>query len=149
MKCGVYLVRVKGTDFYKIGNSEDVQRRFKGLQGANPFELELLHVWERRPYRESIFDQHGRAGRCRLEKYLHSLMEPHQVRPNSEWFTLSDSDVLSLQQAVAEYKTRPATHHPKSVWDTREIDFSKGKPSHMRIATWLRLLGDYRSMTTS
>jgi Meiotically up-regulated gene 113 len=142
MSCGVYLIRASGTDFYKIGNSLDVQKRFRSLQGMNPLELELIHVWECRPRREGVFDKYGRAGRCKLEKYLHTLMEPYRVRANNEWFKFSDAEVAELHEAVVRYKSPPRKSPVLGA-----IDLNGTKPKGMRISKWLQLLWQHKMNT--
>ena len=41
----VYLFRIVGTDFYKIGISGNVSGRLEDLQQGMPFDMEVVCVW--------------------------------------------------------------------------------------------------------
>ena len=40
----VYIIRMKGTEFIKIGYSANVEQRIKQLQCGNPIDLEVEHI---------------------------------------------------------------------------------------------------------
>jgi hypothetical protein len=71
----IYLVRMKGTQFYKIGITCNLQRRIIALQNANPFELELLVKI---------------PGNTALEYALHKRMAHNWVR--GEWFSFDSPE---------------------------------------------------------
>lgn len=72
----VYLY--KAEDYYKIGRSNNVERRDKEIKLQLPFKVELIHTIE-------TYDP------PKIEKYWHSHFKSKRL--NGEWFQLSNSDV--------------------------------------------------------
>lgn len=72
----VYLIKAKGTDFYKIGVATDKVRRLATLQNGSP--LELVYVVTK------VTDK-ARD----LEQSLHAELKTYNVR--GEWFELNPS----------------------------------------------------------
>jgi TetR/AcrR family fatty acid metabolism transcriptional regulator len=81
----VYLLR--GGDYYKIGRSEDVDKRIIQLASQLPFELELVHVIET----DDVF---------LVEKLL--LERFASKRTRGEWFALDDGDVAWIKARVED-----------------------------------------------
>ncbi len=73
----VYLY--KGEGFYKIGRSNNVERRDREIKLQLPFKVELIHTIET-------------SDPPRTEKYWHNHFKSKRL--NGEWFQLSNSDVL-------------------------------------------------------
>ena len=86
----VYLVRLLGQPFYKIGQSRDPEKRRAGLSsGAGPGQdFELVHYFEA--------DDSDAA-----EKWLHSHFD--DCRVEYEFFRLDDKDVVFVQ-AIDRYE---------------------------------------------
>jgi len=73
-----FVYVIKCNDFYKIGRTNNVQKRLSGMQTGNPYELELiLSIKTNSPFT--------------LETSLHTKFKDKLIR--GEWFKLSDKDL--------------------------------------------------------
>lgn len=69
----IYLVRMAGTDYYKIGYTEnDPRRRINEIQVGNPSGLQVEAFW---------------LGEIADEQTLHRIL--HRFRRHGEWFELT------------------------------------------------------------
>lgn len=78
----VYLLRTQG-DYYKVGIANDVAKRIKTLQTANPERIELVA--------------------CRLvdlaeilERRIHSMLQEFAATGGKEWFKLTPAHALKV-----------------------------------------------------
>lgn len=86
-QCFVYAIRDKGNDRYKIGHTDNIQRRIKQLQTGNSEPLEIIY------YRR--FDN------CiKVETTLHQIFSAYRKR--GEWFSLSRQSKEILQMIFTQ-----------------------------------------------
>jgi predicted GIY-YIG superfamily endonuclease len=72
----VYLIQAEGTSFYKIGRTENIQKRIEALsQQQSPFELKLV---------DYFFSQQA----SKDERILHAQLHSRKIR--GEWFNLPE-----------------------------------------------------------
>lgn len=93
----VYLIRLEGTDVYKIGFSKNPKNRIKGLQTANPYELVLV---------ESYLSVRANV----LEKILHRRFASNKVDENEyklkgEFFKLDSETVKKFKETCEKIDT--------------------------------------------
>lgn len=81
-KLGVYIIRVKGTDNYKIGVTKSLKTRIKQFQTASPFHFEIVYFIETSEYKT-------------LEKDLHNYFS--STRNIGEWFVFDDEKFLEFK----------------------------------------------------
>lgn len=74
----IYLMHGIGTNWYKIGKTKHLGKRFKPLSTQGPFPLELIHF-------------HETADMQTDEDYWHDFFA--DKREEGEWFTLSPEDI--------------------------------------------------------
>lgn len=86
----VYLIQMGRTKSYKIGISNDPQKRLESLQTANPHKLKLLHT---------IKADNAIAA----EEELHRLL--HSTRMEAEWFKLTP-DMRNAILSVDTFENR-------------------------------------------
>jgi hypothetical protein len=87
----VYLIRELGSDFYKIGRTNNIQQRLSTLQTGNPRQLILVDIIHCLTKQQS----------SNIEKVLHrTLLELHT---KGEWF-LDDDKELSIVDTFTFFK---------------------------------------------
>ncbi|OED34488.1 hypothetical protein AB832_07470 [Flavobacteriaceae bacterium (ex Bugula neritina AB1)] len=79
---GLYIIKMKGENIYKIGIATNIQLRLKNLQCGNPFKLDLVFFKKSNNNDFSV----------KIETTLHNLFS--SSRMNGEWFRLSNEDLL-------------------------------------------------------
>ncbi|MBC8664011.1 GIY-YIG nuclease family protein [Vibrio parahaemolyticus] len=84
----VYVINCVSTNFYKIGISNDVDKRMSTLQTGCPFELRLVAL-----IKAEFNDTLGYEIRA-IEKFYHKNYEDLNVR--GEWFELNASMISDL-----------------------------------------------------
>lgn len=72
----VYCIQIKGFDLFKVGYSNNVEKRLATLQTAIPFDLEIVDL---------IHCQDSDKAR-RIESIIHKYIEEHHYR--GEWFKM-------------------------------------------------------------
>ena len=81
----MYLIQMGDTNYYKIGITDNINRRWYQLQCGNPLPLKVLAMW-------------GHTQRKIIQKYelnLHRILtkQGQRVRANGEWFNLTQEQV--------------------------------------------------------
>src|SRR5205823_995952 len=80
----VYLARHGKTSEYKIGKSDDVNRRMGELDSPLPQGADMIHkIPTSEPYAAEI--------------YWHKVFDDKRIRPKKEWFRLSASEVRRIK----------------------------------------------------
>lgn len=88
----LYLIQCKGFSLYKVGISDvSVVDRTHHLQTGCPFELVVKQSWEFP--KPTVKD---------VETRVHKFCESKRVRPDGEWFKLSDRNIQALQVLVGK-----------------------------------------------
>lgn len=82
----VYLIRAGRTKLYKIGKSNDPQKRLASMQTASPFKLKLVHVFKA-------------DNATAAEEALHRRL--HENRKEGEWFELTDGQQKIISSITA------------------------------------------------
>lgn len=77
----IYILNIEGSNYYKIGVSQNVKRRVSDISSAMPFKVVVLYNQKE----DKAYDK---------EEYLHQLFAERYVK--SEWFNLTDDDVYLL-----------------------------------------------------
>lgn len=67
----VYLLRIQGTDYFKVGISADVEQRLAGFRTGMPFDIDLIHSYTQSDALET-------------EQSIHRMLSGMHVR--REWF---------------------------------------------------------------
>lgn len=75
----LYIIRQKGTDYYKIGRSYDPKLRLNNMKTANPLGLELCLI---------------KRGYGDYEKNIHKIYEDYCV--NNEWFEFKKDEIDTI-----------------------------------------------------
>ena len=78
-----YVYLMKSGDHYKIGKSEDIERRVKEVRTQMPESLVLVHTIK-------TDDTSG------IEQYWHKRFQNQRL--NGEWFKLSRADVSAFKK---------------------------------------------------
>lgn len=78
-----YIYIIRSGEFFKIGRSNDFDRRLREIKTKLPEECELIHVIE-------TDDPEG------IEVYWHNRFKNHRAK--GEWFKLSNDDVKALRK---------------------------------------------------
>lgn len=95
----VYLMRVSGTQDYKIGVSVDAESRRRAVQTGNPHPVELVCV--------VTVPGNGR----REEAFLHAEFD--EQRLCGEWFDLTGEQAVECITCMTELAPNPAVPAPE------------------------------------
>ena len=77
----VYLFRLEGFDYYKIGISKNIKNRLLTINTGSPFLIECIYYV-------------GTKDCERVEKYLHDKYSHRNVR--NEWFLFATTEIKSV-----------------------------------------------------
>lgn len=93
----LYILQNGNTNQYKIGKTNNLNRRWGELQTGCPGELKVIKIWS----------HYSKNAVARYERILHRFFTKcgYRIRANGEWFELRkpDIDLLSKPNSIAEY----------------------------------------------
>ena len=81
----VYALECKG--LYKIGKTDDLEKRVKSLETGNPFPMQVVHVIFTEQYHQ-------------VEGALHQMFAADRAK--NEWFSLSVKDLAAIRSMSVE-----------------------------------------------
>ena len=92
----LYILQNGETNQYKIGVTNNLNRRLQQLQTGCPFELKVVKVWTH--YNRKVIEKYERV----LHRYFTKC--GCRIRENGEWFILRVPDInyLCKPQSVAQ-----------------------------------------------
>lgn len=80
----IYLIKDNVTNYYKIGISDNPNKRLQTLNSSNPNKLQILYTKQMNEARE-------------IEKYLHNEFRKYKIA-KKEWFKFEENDKLIIHQ---------------------------------------------------
>ena len=92
----LYILQNGNTDQYKIGITNNLNKRLQQLQTGCPFELKVIKIWTH--YNRKVIEKYERV----LHRYFTKC--GCRIRENGEWFILRVPDInyLCKPQSVAQ-----------------------------------------------
>ena len=92
----LYILQNGETDQYKIGVTNNLNRRLQQLQAGCPFELKIVKIWTH--YNRKVIEKYERV----LHRYYTKC--GCRIRENGEWFILRVPDInyLCKPQSVTQ-----------------------------------------------
>lgn len=81
----IYIMRLEGQSFYKIGVSWDIRERRWQLQTASPFDIEVVRFYEAENFETPTF---------MLENMLHKMLQRFHVR--RRWYSPDEAALATL-----------------------------------------------------
>ena len=92
----LYILQNGNTDQYKIGVTNNLNKRLQQLQTGCPFELKVVKIWTH--YNRKVIEKYERV----LHRYFTKC--GCRIRENGEWFILRVPDInyLCKPQSVAQ-----------------------------------------------
>lgn len=86
----LYTVKALGTQYHKIGITDNIERRLGELQNGNPNELHI----------EKIVEFQDRDTALKAERFVHSTLKMAGMHVRGEWFVLpGDNDIDGLSSS--------------------------------------------------
>lgn len=129
----IYIIRMAGSDLYKIGKTDDdnPERRMKELQQGNPYPLKVVAFFE---------------GGQKEEFQMHDHLSDYRV--SGEWFKLTDEDFFTVivnhvhpDKMKIEHDPDKQAHHFKRFLALYSL--SRNKPLRKDLGIERSLLYDY------
>ena len=85
----IYIACIKEHNLYKIGVSQNVQRRFRDISNLSPFAIEIIFTKEiPKPYD--------------LELKIHKSQEKNYIK--SEWFKLTEDELSDVFEIIKNWR---------------------------------------------
>ncbi len=95
----IYIIRMEGTNYHKIGIAENPKKRLSTLASGNPIQLKLIASFSTDEHTAFCWDE-------REEAEIHTELEAYRVR--GEWFDLTEAQVRSIVIVLTDkYQHRP------------------------------------------
>lgn len=85
----MYIIRESGTSYVKVGISNDVERRLRTLQTANPHKLQLLYTFQASP---GIIKSY--------EKKIHKELKKMDRHVHGEWFFIHPGELEDVLEST-------------------------------------------------
>ena len=92
----IYVIKCR--EFYKIGVTNCVERRHKGIGILLPFDMEL--VLNFKPSLSKLDKYDKRREVRRIEKFLHHHFQMKRVK--GEWFLLNEEDLSIIPSLIKQ-----------------------------------------------
>lgn len=89
----LYIFQNGNTNQFKIGKTNNLNRRLAELQTGCPGELKVIKIWSH--YKKSMVDRYERT----LQRYYTKC--GCRIRPNGEWFVLRKPDIYYLTKVTS------------------------------------------------
>ena len=86
----VYFIKIKDTNYYKIGVSQNIKRRIRDIRSFIPFEIELINIVKT----NIAYD---------VEYELMKSFKQYQMK--GEWFDLPFCAITKINGILKELKT--------------------------------------------
>jgi hypothetical protein len=81
----IYIIRIKNTNYYKIGVSQNYKRRLRDIESSMPFTIELITI-------KKVKDAYN------IETTLHDTFKQKYIK--SEWFNLNELDIKKAKKII-------------------------------------------------
>ena len=89
----IYIIRCDKQNLFKIGISNNVDKRLKQLQTGNPYKLKCIYKIKSLEIKAS-----------KIEATIHQfLKEANKKHVLNEWFNLSDDEVFNLAKCLNKF----------------------------------------------
>jgi predicted GIY-YIG superfamily endonuclease len=85
----IYIIQMKGTLYYKIGVSNNLNKRLSTLQTGNPIKLYIVRYY-------LIYTDANR-----LEKLIHSYLSEYHI--HLEWFCISVDILKDIESIIKKH----------------------------------------------
>jgi predicted GIY-YIG superfamily endonuclease len=85
----LYIIQMKGTLYYKIGVSNNLNKRLSTLQTGNPIKLYIVRYY-------LIYTDANR-----LEKLIHNYLSEYHI--HLEWFCISVDILKDIETIINKY----------------------------------------------
>jgi predicted GIY-YIG superfamily endonuclease len=85
----IYIIQMKGTNYFKIGVSNNLNKRLSTLQTGNPVKLYIVRYY-------IIYTDANR-----LEKLLHNYLSEYHIR--LEWFCISVDILKDIENIINKH----------------------------------------------
>lgn len=89
---GVYIISIRESGLYKIGQTKNIEKRLKQLQTGNPFEFLLIKFFETSKFKE-------------LDSALHKKFKKNKYK--NEWYKLNDTELRDACYFSRKFIGRP------------------------------------------